>query len=239
MIISHKHQFIFLKTQKTAGSSLEIGLSKYLGDDDVITPISWRWPLPSEDDKIRRELGHRKPCNFLAQIEEYRGKDIVRLLTKGRLKLRYYNHMCASALKDAVGEEMWNQYKVISCERNPFDKAISSYYWFTRKQANRVSLEEFVNEAPQEKLSNWKIYTIDDQIQTDYMIRYESLEEDLAKISNLVGLPETVKLPTKPAKGNHRKDKRRWEDVLSETSIQRIKFVCQKELAAFYPSLNQ
>ena len=39
MIISHKYKFIFIKTRKTAGSSIEYNLSNYLGDDDVITPL--------------------------------------------------------------------------------------------------------------------------------------------------------------------------------------------------------
>lgn len=36
MIISYKHQFIFVKSRKTAGSSIEHYLSSYLGPDDVL-----------------------------------------------------------------------------------------------------------------------------------------------------------------------------------------------------------
>lgn len=39
MIISHKHKFIFIKTYKTAGTSLEVYLSRYCQDADVITEI--------------------------------------------------------------------------------------------------------------------------------------------------------------------------------------------------------
>jgi hypothetical protein len=37
VIISHKHKFIFIKTRKTAGSSIEHFLSNYLGPNDICT----------------------------------------------------------------------------------------------------------------------------------------------------------------------------------------------------------
>lgn len=39
MIVSHKHRFIFIKTRKTAGTSLEVFLSALCGDEDIVTPI--------------------------------------------------------------------------------------------------------------------------------------------------------------------------------------------------------
>src|SRR4030095_6484076 len=40
MILSHKHRFIFIKTAKTAGTSIEVFLSKHCGPDDVVTPVA-------------------------------------------------------------------------------------------------------------------------------------------------------------------------------------------------------
>lgn len=37
MIVSHKYEFIFIRTRKTAGSSIEAALDSYLGPDDIIT----------------------------------------------------------------------------------------------------------------------------------------------------------------------------------------------------------
>ena len=51
MIISHKFRFIFIKTIKTAGTSIETWLSGRCGPDDVFTPV------------IPAEPGHQ-PRNF-------------------------------------------------------------------------------------------------------------------------------------------------------------------------------
>lgn len=39
MIVSHKYRFIFVKTLKTAGTSIEVFLSQFCGPDDILTPI--------------------------------------------------------------------------------------------------------------------------------------------------------------------------------------------------------
>ncbi|MDX1711046.1 MAG: hypothetical protein R3316_07890 [Rhodovibrionaceae bacterium] len=39
MIVSHKHRFISVKTEKTAGTSIEAMLSPLCGPDDVVAPV--------------------------------------------------------------------------------------------------------------------------------------------------------------------------------------------------------
>ena len=65
MIISHKYKFIFFKTSKTAGTSIEIALSKFCDKDDIITPIS------KEDEQLRRKLGYRGPQNYKFSLSEW------------------------------------------------------------------------------------------------------------------------------------------------------------------------
>jgi hypothetical protein len=39
MVISHKFRFIFVKTQKTAGTSIETYLSQVCDSFDILTPL--------------------------------------------------------------------------------------------------------------------------------------------------------------------------------------------------------
>lgn len=91
MIVSHKHKFVFIKTVKTAGTSVEIDLNKILGPDDIATPIK-----PAVD-------GH-KPQNY-----EYKNFGILRRRMK--------NHMRAVEVLDIIGREVFQSYFVFCIER--------------------------------------------------------------------------------------------------------------------------
>src|SRR5262245_1397709 len=51
MIVSHRHRFIFLKSKKTAGTSVELALSAVCDAGDIITPLA-----QPEDEPLRRGL---------------------------------------------------------------------------------------------------------------------------------------------------------------------------------------
>jgi hypothetical protein len=39
VIVSHRHRFIFIKTTKTAGTSVEMFLRQFCGPDDIVTSL--------------------------------------------------------------------------------------------------------------------------------------------------------------------------------------------------------
>ena len=69
MIISHEHKFIFVKTEKTAGTSMEVYLSTHCGPLDVVTPI-----IPHVEPHISRNhegyYNHIPACAIRDQIDQ-------------------------------------------------------------------------------------------------------------------------------------------------------------------------
>lgn len=101
MIVSHRHRFIFIKSAKTASSSIELMLSKICGPDDVLTSLA---PFDERFDADYYEFQPRNNEGF-------------------------ENHMSASEIKKKVGEGIWNQYLKITVVRNPWDMVVSRYHW--------------------------------------------------------------------------------------------------------------
>jgi hypothetical protein len=228
MLISHRHRFIFLKTQKTAGTAIEIALRALLGPDDVITPIS------RADEQLSRQLGRPGPRHFRAPLHDYQTADLLQLLARARLKKRFYNHIPAARVKEQLPLAIWQGYLKISVERNPFDKAISSYYWRTRKQRQPIPIDQYLHSCPTSEISNWPIYSINDAVITDVMLRHEQLADDLAALADTLGLHQPLELPQQRPKGQIRSDRRPWQEVLDPASQERIRQVCTREIAAFY-----
>jgi Sulfotransferase family len=208
MIISHKYKFIFLKTNKTAGTSVEIALSKFCGADDIITPIT------PEDEKIRRDKGYRGPQNCLqVPIWDYGIRDVAKLLIKGIKRPRFYNHMSAKEIRAHIGGRVWNSYYKFCFERNPWDRVISLYYWRYRSEP-RPTISEFVesNIPMVLRIRGFELYTINGQIAVDKICHFENISEELEVIRKRLGIPEKLDCPY--AKSQFRKDKRSYRDIL-------------------------
>lgn len=215
MIISHKHKFIYIKTRKTASTSLEIALSKFCGEEDVITSFS------DADEQVRAELGYRGPQNEAMGDASLPGYDT------------WLNHTPALIARKVLGRERWDDYFKFTFERNPFDRAISRYYWSIRKMDEVPALSPFLRSAPRWMLSCWDLYTVKDRIAVDFVGKYEDMTDGLEAIAQRLGLPEPIILPQHRAKGSYRTDRRAYREVLSSEDRSVIESVCHNELKAF------
>jgi len=225
MIINHTYRFIYIKTKKTAGTSLEIALSQYCGPGDILTPIGKR------DEPIRSELGYQGPANFLIPRERYTWKDrIDRYLL--RREVAYWNHIPAAEIRERIGVETWNSYFKFCVERNPWDRAISAYHWENRSRKSLPDFGRFLAQLERKDyLSNWSTYTIDGRIAVDRILRYEDLASEVESLARQLGLPGPLTLPN--AKRQYRKDRRPYREAYTDEQREFVARACAREIREF------
>lgn len=223
MIISHRHQFIFIKTHKTAGTAIEIALSRFCGPQDVITPIS------AVDEETRKQLGYQGAQNFHVESHYCTWLDRLHSLRRGK-EAQFYNHVPAIFVQRRVDPSIWDDYYKFCFERNPWDKAISLFYW--RKYVNEYDdVSDFIHSRKARRIRDWTMYTSASGIMMDKIYKYEEMNSALDDIRARLGLPETPVLPD--AKTGHKSDKRHYRDVLGSRDRARIAKLCAPEIAQF------
>lgn len=210
MIISHQHKFIFIKTKKTAGTSIEIALSKICGDADIITPIS------PEDENTRMALGYRGPQNYIINGVQL-----------------FYNHIPASDIRALIGSEVWDTYFKFCFERNPWDKVISWYFWEHQIEP-RPSIPEFIQSGHAGLVGGpgrFDLYTINGEIAVNRVCLYENIDQEMERIQNQLNLPDLPAIPR--AKSRFRKDKRHYRELLDAADKIAIKKLFVREIVRF------
>ena len=174
MIVSHRHRFIFIKTRKTASTSVEIALSRHCGPDDVVTPIT------PEDEELRARLGGVGPQNH--QPPDF--------------PVRAANHSGCRAVRAAVGCAVWNDYFTFAVERNPWDAVVSSYHYRFRHRP-AIPFSDFVLSGMADKLArNQHKIRAGGRVVVEHVCRYENLDADLQAVWERIGLPGTADLPS-------------------------------------------
>ncbi|MEQ8842634.1 MAG: hypothetical protein RIB98_16755 [Acidimicrobiales bacterium] len=184
MIVSHQHRLIFVKTYKTAGTSIELFLAGRVGPDAIVTPIN-----PPVD-------GH-EARNFESTPGNGPG---------------FRNHLPASTLRTSLGADIWREYTSFCVDRNPWDQVVSTY--FMRKSRNEPSLrwEEFLDRR--DFYRNHLSYTDPDdrrRVLVDRVVRYEDLHNGLGEVFAAVGISFDGDLGAR-AKGEYRTDRRHYRD---------------------------
>lgn len=191
MIISHSHQFIFMKPRKVAGTSLEIAFSKFLGANDIVTRIS------SGDEEERLRRGYLGARNYKkSAFDLFCTPTVKDLKSLARLKppQKFYNHIPAAQVKKMIGLDIWNNYKKISAVRNPWDYAVS-YFFYANGKETKLDFEQWCFDNSVALNRNIEQYRVDNEVVIDHFLRFENFQEDMLKLEaslpSLTGLYDT------------------------------------------------
>lgn len=208
MIISHKYKFIFIKTRKTAGSSIQIYLSDHCGENDIVSTID-------RPERPYNPRNYRGLYNPIPELTERRSaRKIARTLGRFFTLKKFQSHIKARDVRKRIPCEIWDNYYKFTVERNPWDKVLSHYHFVRQRYDSydqNISFEEYLDVA--ELPYNYTKYTdLNQNIIVDRVVRYENLNQELGEIFSELGVPFSGSLgPTE--KSHYRKDRRPYQEV--------------------------
>jgi len=185
-IVSWCHRFIFLKTHKTAGTSIEVHLAEQCAAGDIVTPI-----FPAHHA--------HKPRNYL---------------DAGGAQ-QYYNHMTAREIRALLPWEFGQFYK-FCFERHPVDKCLSHFAMLRnsplhQKPDHPKTWEEYL-ERGQFPVDTQHYTDEAGALLVDRIFKYEELGEALGEIAKATTLQERPVLARE--KSGFRYDVPSFDDVM-------------------------
>jgi hypothetical protein len=241
MICCFSKRFLFIKTRKTGGTSLEIDLSRHCGPGDIITPIS------AEDEITRLEAG------LLAQnYSDWPALEgVYRTLTRCRWERplysyahwerryrRFYNHLSIEAVHERLPEGALDGFHTFTIERHPYEKVVSvAYFRMGRNRAPKDRDFSGILDAVIESKEyiNYPLYTMEGRVAVARVIQHERLADDYREILRELGLPAPAALPR--AKVRFRTSRQPAREVLSDAQKERIQRDARFEFETFgYPT---
>ncbi len=173
VLVCHDHRFIFLKTRKTAGTSIEM----------LLEPLC----APPGHVVTEKTMGFQSRHGIVG----------FRLLEDGAEKPSIWRaHMPAHLVAAQLPRDQWGDYFRFSCLRNPFDKIVSQFFWDLDYHGNPKpgSLDD--------TRAAFRHYVLERDFHTDKSVthrkgnfvlngflRYEALTEDLERLRTKLNLP--------------------------------------------------
>jgi hypothetical protein len=238
VLVSHRKQFIFTKTVKTAGTSVESYFEKYCMPEG-------EWQQKHSRAEYVSESG----------VIGYRGPDSS--------KSTWYNHMPAAKIRDLLGQEVWDSYYKFTTIRNPFDKLISGFYMFDKRrhkysQSQRIlayfkalinrgnPIDRAQEDTDVERFRSWikkggifidrDKYMIDGHECVDWFIRFEDLHTGMKHVCDQLAIPfDPSRLPQ--FKTGFRTSKRNVSEYYDQETAQIVRQHYAWELDRFGYSL--
>ncbi len=189
MIVSHRYKFIFIKTHKTAGSSMETALGPLCGPDDIVTPME-------------SNAGTSIPRNFHEPHLLGRTYASSRLLRKcidrhsPLLGNWFYEHIPAVRVRELVGEDIWNSYHKFCYERNPWAKVVSYYHWKTLGQGRQLpTFKTYVTEKTHRLPLDARLYFDGGQCLMDEVLDFDTFHLSFPALCKRLGIPYDGVMP--------------------------------------------
>jgi hypothetical protein len=194
VIVSHEHRFIFLKTRKTAGTSIELALRQLCGPDDIITPLL-------EDRDGPAGIG-RGPQNCYVHSWWRSSRPLFRR-SWSELKPQdhgFYNHMPAEEARALLNDDkVWRSYFKFAFDRNPWDRQVSSYHFRYRHLERPPPFSCYMRSRRQPLVKNYQIYSLRGDVCVDFVGRYEDLDGEFKRALAQIGLTFDSELPRSKA----------------------------------------
>lgn len=174
MILLKNHKVLFVKTTKTAGTSIELALSQFATAQDIVTPI------------FPQELGHM-PQNYLGffnPFKELHGaqsfKHTLRPFVDFAIGRKYFNHMTLNQIVSRCDFDLTSYFK-FCVERNPYSKVVSYYEMQKTRGKTTKNFSDFIrfNRLP---LDHLKYMNRSGEVLLDQVLKYEDLKNSFEKL---------------------------------------------------------
>lgn len=227
MIASFLHNFIFIKTKKTAGTAVEMALAPACGPNDIVTPLGVK-------DELARGRGEALCRNFSDDIgveESLReaianGKRHMLRAFKSFIGASdFYNHMPASELKEKLPGRFWRKAYKFTVERHPYEKAISqAYFGFPGGEPFPAYLDRFLRTG---KYASFELYSIGGEVAVNDFLRQERLADDLKMLAWKLDIDLPAQVPR--SKTRSRADKRPAREILTDAQKEVVYGFCRRE----------
>lgn len=183
-LVSHKQRFIYLKTHKTGGTSMELALERFCAPPGHV-------PQRQTETRVFDEgiIASRFPLNYSD--------------TTG-----WKNHMTAAAVRDLLGPETFASYVRVAMIRNPFNKAVS-WFWHDHRDhtvmpEGQAAIDAFRAFIARKDANghwrgprdwDWPVCHIDGKRVIDLFVPLERLTETIPTVERRIGVsPGSLKV---------------------------------------------